>query len=42
MHDLIVINQRHIARFPREIEDEVVGNLGGRLHIRIVKAEPSP
>ena len=27
VHDLVVIDQRHIARFPREIKDEFVGNL---------------
>ena len=37
MHDLIVIDQRHIARLPGEVEDEVVGNLDRGLHVRIVK-----
>ena len=37
MHDLMVIDQRHIARLPGEVEDEVVGNLDRCLHIRIIK-----
>ena len=37
MHDLVVIDQRYIARIPGKIEDKVVGNLDHQLHIRIVK-----